>query len=342
MYPTDHAVFRHFWYPVLPSADLRDSPRAFTLLDEPLVLWRDSAGKAAAMRDRCSHCSAKLSCGKRVGDTIACGYHGWQFDSAGRCVHIPQQPERRPALIHHVPAYACRERYGYVWVALAEPLRDIPDFAEDSDAAYRRIPCFYERWETSAFRTMENELDMAHFPYVHLTTFGDQTRPDPLSIELSDIDPWTLLLRASLSTVAPPEQARNTHMPEGDSSRTMDITWFLPFTVRLDIRYRSGLRHVVINNSTPIGGKAVQVVQFHYRSDTEADVPTAQLLAFEARIVAEDRQVLESTDPSVEISDFSAEAHLPTDRAGLLMRRKLAAAIAAFDARQGPSMPSVA
>lgn len=331
MLPNSHDFFRHFWYPVMPSAMLsNESSKTFTLLDEPLVMWRTD-NEIAVLRDRCCHRSAKLSCGKIQGGSVHCPYHGWVFNNQGNCINIPQQSKFKPSSTHRIPAYQSQERYGYIWVALADPLRDIPDFTEENSESYRRIPCFYEQWDTSAFRVMENELDMAHFSFVHILTFGSQDSPVPLAFNLTDVDPWTIELHAKLATQAPEAQAKNTGMPQGHSSRTMDITWFMPFIVRLDITYDSGLRHVIINCSTPITGEQIYVVQFHYRNDSEAEVSAQELIAFESKIAAEDRSILEIIDPNVNLYDFHQEAHIATDKPGLMMRRKLVHAIQQYE-----------
>src|SRR5881396_70470 len=50
----------------------------------PLVLYRDSAGRAVALEDRCPHKNVALSIGRVQGDTLQCRYHGWRFDATGR------------------------------------------------------------------------------------------------------------------------------------------------------------------------------------------------------------------------------------------------------------------
>ena len=63
MLVTRQKVLRRFWYPVIPSDRLSDTPQPFTLLCTPLVLFRDAAGKACALSDRCCHRTARLSAG---------------------------------------------------------------------------------------------------------------------------------------------------------------------------------------------------------------------------------------------------------------------------------------
>ena len=62
-----------------------------TILDQPVVLFRKEDGRIAALQDRCAHRAAPLSSGVVLGDEIQCGYHGFRYDSSGRCTWIPGQ-----------------------------------------------------------------------------------------------------------------------------------------------------------------------------------------------------------------------------------------------------------
>ena len=78
-----------FWYPALRREQVRRHKlvRAM-LLDVPLVLGRDAAGKPFALRDVCPHRAFPLSFGQFDGKNVECAYHGWQFDAhTGQCQH---------------------------------------------------------------------------------------------------------------------------------------------------------------------------------------------------------------------------------------------------------------
>ena len=115
MLVTKQPVFRRFWYPLIQFTELLDRPKPFELLGEKIVVWLDSTGKPAAVRDRCCHRSAQLSIGKVVNGNICCAYHGWQFNADGTCVHVPQLKNGAISASYQVQAYHCTERYGYVW-----------------------------------------------------------------------------------------------------------------------------------------------------------------------------------------------------------------------------------
>jgi hypothetical protein len=65
-------------------------------------------------------------------------------------------------------------------------------------------------------------------------------------------------------------------------------------------------------------------VQWLYRNDTEADCSTKELIDWDFRITREDKDIIESTDPDTPIDMARRiEAHMPSDRPGMMMRRRL-------------------
>jgi len=170
---------------------------------------------------------------------------------------------------------------------------------------------------------MENSFDNAHFAFVHRGTFGDMAQPKPKRYEIVETE-YGFAATTVVDVVNPPEAYEVTGCTTPTTTRTMQNHWYMPFCRRMDMEYPSGIRHVIINCATPIGDGEIQLTQLLYRNDTEQDCAAEKLIAWDARIVAEDRDVLESTDPDA-ILDVSLklEAHMPSDRPGLIMRRRL-------------------
>ena len=328
MLVTQQPVFRRFWYPVIPRQQLSGGPQPFELLGKPLVIWLDSEGEPAAVRDRCCHRTAKLSLGKVDKDRICCPYHGWEFDRLGACVHVPQLKEgcAIPAN-YRVDAYHCTERYGYIWVCLGEPIMDIPELPEANNPGYRLIQEFYEPWQCAGLRVMENELDLAHPTFVHTETFGSEAHPTPDEMEITETN-WGIHVFGTLGVVNPALQRQNLKMDEEQTFRTLSMDWFMPFTIKLKITYPNGLEHIVVNTMTPISDRTSQMVQFCLRNDTEADTPATDVIAFDRAVTLEDKRILESTDYDVPLMP-SREEHMFTDRPGIMIRKKVAALLKA-------------
>ena len=115
----------------------------------------------------------------------------------------------------------------------------------------------------------------------------------------------------------------------------MRDAWFMPFCRTLDIEYRSGLRHIIFNSATPIDDGSIQLVQILFRNDREEDCSTQELIDWDAAVIEDDREILESTDPDA-IVDVTRkiEMHMSSDRPGLIMRKRLLSLLEAHGERE--------
>jgi phenylpropionate dioxygenase-like ring-hydroxylating dioxygenase large terminal subunit len=322
---TQQPVLRRFWYAVMPMAKLEAGPQPFTLLGENIVLWKKADGTPAAVADRCCHRTAKLSKGFVEGDHIVCGYHGWTYDCSGACVKIPQQPDLAIPAGARVAAFHCAERFGYAWVALADPLLPLLD-AEEEKLGQRRIHQFDETWNTGALRLMENSFDTAHFAFVHAGTFGQGDQPKPKHFQL-DETPYGFEAQVVVEINNPPASHRITGTTDLVTTRSFSNQWHLPFLRKLGLAYPSGIRHTIYTCATPIDDGRIQVIQWLYRNDTEEDCPAALLNDWDTRVVLEDKTILDGgVDPDVPV-DVSRrdEQSMASDRPGMLMRKRLLA-----------------
>ena len=131
-------LLRNAWYIGAWADELGDKPLARRICSDPVVLFRDGSGKAAALADRCCHRAAPLHLGNLVEAGIQCGYHGLVFDATGRCVAIPgQKLIPQDAQVRSYPAVE-RDQLVWLWMgdpALADPAK-IVDFPYHNDPAH--------------------------------------------------------------------------------------------------------------------------------------------------------------------------------------------------------------
>jgi vanillate O-demethylase monooxygenase subunit len=165
---------RNAWYIAAWSDELGQAPLARRICDEPIVLFRDGEGRAAALMDRCCHRAAPLSLGTVVPEGIQCGYHGLVFDAAGACVRIPGQSR--------IPADAAVRRYPLVekdqllWVWMGDPAQADPgkilDFPYHNDRA--RWPNKHAMYpiQGNYMLMVDNLMDLTHLGYLHARTVG--------------------------------------------------------------------------------------------------------------------------------------------------------------------------
>lgn len=315
-------ILRRFWYPVMPVAHLADGPKPFRLLETDIVLWLAVDGAPAAIADRCCHRTAKLSRGYCDAGRIVCGYHGWHYDQDGRVVRVPQAStqDRRTAM--RTPAYRAAERYGYVWVALDDPLTSIPDFEEASAPGFRKIDQFYDVWACAGLRLMENSFDMAHIAFVHRATFGDAGSPQPADFTITRTDDG-FIMDSAVPVVNRDLQKEILGMSEDSTVRVAQAQWYMPFLRKTRITYPTGLVHSIVTAATPIDDETSQIVQFCFRNDEETDTSTADVIRFDQAVVDEDRYILEGTEHDVALDPRGVEFSMASDKPGLIIREML-------------------
>ena len=108
------------WFPVARASDVAAGQwLRFELLDERWVLACNNSGRVEVFVDTCPHRGARITLGDFDGERLRCGYHGWQFDIDGHCIHQPAHPDRRPAGIRLRTA-AVRAQYGFWWVCAGD------------------------------------------------------------------------------------------------------------------------------------------------------------------------------------------------------------------------------
>ena len=158
------------WYAILESDALpRNKPFALARMSERLVLWRDRHGQPVCFADRCAHRGVALSIGRVKNDRLACAYHGLEYDTSGRCVHIPCAGEgaKIPTSLA-TRRYVTREQHGFIWLWWGDdrevypPVPWIDEIPTDDLGTSRS-----EVWPFNYVRCMENHLDAHHWAFVH-------------------------------------------------------------------------------------------------------------------------------------------------------------------------------
>jgi phenylpropionate dioxygenase-like ring-hydroxylating dioxygenase large terminal subunit len=166
-------MYINFWYPVCIADELtNEAPLRAQILGQRLVAFRNTEGAAHVLADTCVHRGGALSKGRMVDGTVACPYHGWQYDGSGQCVHLPalKAGAKIPARAK-VDSYPVIERYGIVFAFLGDlpadqrpELYEIAEWEQDgwraSGLTVIELGAYYER-------SVENGLDPVHNEFVH-------------------------------------------------------------------------------------------------------------------------------------------------------------------------------
>jgi phenylpropionate dioxygenase-like ring-hydroxylating dioxygenase large terminal subunit len=168
-------VIPNRWYAILePDEVPRKRPVGATRMGEKLVFWRDTQGRVVCQRDKCAHRGAALSKGKIVDDCVECPFHGLQYDATGLCRVIPANGKNTPVPERfRVHTYPTHEAHGFIWLWWGKPRGDLPPlpFFEDLQEGFT-YGTFRDHWTVHYSRAIENQLDVAHLPFVHHNTIG--------------------------------------------------------------------------------------------------------------------------------------------------------------------------
>jgi phenylpropionate dioxygenase-like ring-hydroxylating dioxygenase large terminal subunit len=307
----------HDWHAVASASEVTpQAPVSVRLLDHELVLWRSPDGPQA-WHDLCVHRGAKLSGGRIANNCLACPYHGWEYDSSGRCARIPAHPNRPPPLKAHATTYAVQEKYGLVWVSLGKPARDVPAFAEWDDPSFRKIAAGPYLYRANGPRVIENFLDVGHFAFVHAGYLGDAARAEVGDYEV-DVFPDCLV--AKDIPIWQPD-------PDG-TGRAAEVhyTFHVQRPLTASFVKRSGENaenlFAMFSTVTPVAeceSRIWLIMALNYSHD----VPAGELRKFQDVVTAQDVPVVESQRPELLPLDLQAELHLTSDRAAIAYRQWL-------------------
>lgn len=85
-------LLRTFWQPIGTLAELAPgTARSLRILGDELTLYRGESGQPYLIGGRCAHRCNVLHTGWIQGEQIRCMYHGWRYDSTGRCTEMPAE-----------------------------------------------------------------------------------------------------------------------------------------------------------------------------------------------------------------------------------------------------------
>lgn len=217
---TQHSPFpKNQWYVIAHSKELGQEMIARTIMNIPMIIFRDEHGKAVALEDRCCHRGLQLSCGSMEAGKVRCGYHGLLYDGRGQCVEIPGQ-DKIPTKAK-VKAFHIQEQQGLIWLWYsfehAQPTIEAPDYPYHEHPDYLHDGDVYH-YDAPYQLIHDNLLDLSHLAYVHLKTIGGNAK---------------IHMNAEMKTTATDRQVVvKRHMLESDPPPTYSMAY--PFKNKID------------------------------------------------------------------------------------------------------------
>jgi vanillate O-demethylase monooxygenase subunit len=327
---------RNAWYVAGWSRDFGENLRPLQILGEHLVMYRASSGRVVALEDRCPHRQLPLSKGKRVGDTVQCGYHGMTFGTDGQCVRVPGQ-ENLPASAY-VETFPVEERHGIVWVwmgdvAQADPTQifDMPEFSDAGWHAHLGDAL----WIRSHYLNVtENLVDPAHVSFVHPTTLGNaasENVPVHVSTAGDVITAWRWIRDAE-----PIGFFRNFGGFDGNVDRWHYYHLHMPSTAVIDFGSADasrdlaeedrgeGVRIFAIHFVTPVNADETVDHWMHLRNTALGDEAASDQMDAMFRVAfSEDKAILEAVHESEQRPQRRKPIRIAIDKAPNVYRKRI-------------------
>jgi phenylpropionate dioxygenase-like ring-hydroxylating dioxygenase large terminal subunit len=316
--PRDWAVLARCWYPVARSDQLGDKPIQAQLLDVDLVVYR-AAGNTIVARNLCVHRGTQLSLGWVEDEVIVCPYHGFRYGPDGRCRAVPAHPDMPVSPKLKITVFPTIERFGLIWTTLNGEQDGLPQFEAWDDPEFQPIMAPTIDIESSSGRQIEGFLDVAHFAWAHVESFGDRNNPVVPSYQLEHTDRG---IRAKyLSTVSNyPKQLQHLAPPDFQWLRVFEV--FPPFSARLTVHFPDNDRLWILNAASPISARKTRLFCPLARNFNK-DGPLDEVMAFNLQIFNEDRVIVESQKPEDLPLDMQMEVHIAADRTSIAYRKLL-------------------
>ena len=104
-------------------------------MGEELLAFRDTRGVVGVIDQYCPHRGANLWLGRNEECGIRCVYHGWKFDTDGRCVDMPTSyPDLNAKDLIRIKSYPVREWGDMIWAYMG-PAEQVPELPASGNGA---------------------------------------------------------------------------------------------------------------------------------------------------------------------------------------------------------------
>ncbi|HEY1100477.1 MAG TPA: Rieske 2Fe-2S domain-containing protein, partial [Myxococcota bacterium] len=211
-----------------------------------------------------------LSAGVVIDGVLCCPYHGWSYDGAGACVHVPSLgPQQRgstlddaqhgvaglklrPADVGCLRTFATQEQDGLVYVFLGDdvtrarrpPFR-VPHVGDEGWSHYFMVTPF----DNGVTNLVENFMDVPHTVFVHQGWFRNPKQQRVPAVVARDEHSVVVTYQQDKDQISGLGFILN---PQGKPMVHTDA-WYAPNVTRVDYLFGDTSGFVINSQCTPIG-----------------------------------------------------------------------------------------
>ena len=175
MYPlnTEKPWPENQWYAAAASQEIGPAILGRTLLNRPVIMFRDDKGVAHALSGVCPHRMMPLEKGQLAGNQVTCAYHGLTFDTTGACVAAPTSSKLPNCALTRYPL---KEKAPLLWIWLGDPARAESTPLPPQEAiglgakGWRTDYCHHFEMKARYSLLVDNLFDLSHLAFIHRNT----------------------------------------------------------------------------------------------------------------------------------------------------------------------------
>jgi 5,5'-dehydrodivanillate O-demethylase len=163
-------LLREYWHPICLVADVATlgSRHRAIILGMPLIVMRLRSGQLVCLIEYCPHRGASLFYGFIGDHSVTCPYHGWEFNSEGRCLARPFEDDVRIPQKAHTTGFQTVERYGFVFAYFGHGTPPGPPSFDVLERDGMSILCArHSPLKCSWLALQENAADVTHTVFLH-------------------------------------------------------------------------------------------------------------------------------------------------------------------------------
>ncbi|MEX0810888.1 MAG: Rieske 2Fe-2S domain-containing protein [Chitinophagales bacterium] len=163
--------FPNGWFNLCSSDSIKKGEvKEITAFGQKLAVFRAENGEVGVVDAYCPHLGANLSDGKVEDNTLVCPFHAWNFNTKGKCVHIPYSDNGHNQEHTNANCWTVKENWGLILVWYHSegkaPTWDTEGYLEELKS-YKYYGSTKETLRIHLQDFSENGADYAHFNVVH-------------------------------------------------------------------------------------------------------------------------------------------------------------------------------
>ena len=204
-------VHSYGWVPLLHLSSYNTKKISeIQVFNKKLVVWTKN-NQIIVQDNACIHRLGPLSEGyiDSTTNNLRCSYHGWEFDTIGNAVEIPQKKCGKCNVRKRQKTYITKISCNILWINMDDIIQEFPKHVQNNDKM-ASDDVFVCELPYSMNTLLENLFDPAHVPFAHHNLQSKRDLASDITSSVVDMDSRHLCIYFEDKTLPNKEQRNGT------------------------------------------------------------------------------------------------------------------------------------